>query len=311
MVSFNFIYPFFLWFLLVIPLFFLIYFSSFMYHKKRSVVFSNFKAIERFYGVEFFSKNFVSLYINIFIIVLLVFSLSGTSINFESDSGSYSFVVLIDNSQSMSANDILPDRFSASKSSAKSFIEGLPLGVNVGVIGFSGESVVYQELTTNKFLLQRAIDSVEYGRVGGTNIHNALINADRLFGNVDDGKNKAVLLYSDGQANVGDINLILDFAKRNDIVIHTIGVGTEYGGVTNIDFISKADIDFLKALSFNTGGLFFRVEEANEFDDILTGLIDKGFYESNIDLSMYLLISAIILFTLYWFFYNFRIKAFP
>ena len=64
MVSFNFVYPFFLWFLLVVPLFFLIYFSSFMYHKKKSVVFSNFKALERFYGIEFFSKNFISLYIN-------------------------------------------------------------------------------------------------------------------------------------------------------------------------------------------------------------------------------------------------------
>ena len=81
--------------------------------------------------------------------------------------------------------------------------------------------------------------------------------------------------------------------------------------ISNIDFISKADIDFLKALSFNTDGLFFRVEEANDFDRVLTDLIDEGFYKSNIDLSMYLLIFAIILFTLYWFFYNFRIKAFP
>lgn len=282
-----------------------------MYHKKKSVVFSNFKALERFYGIEFFSKNFISLYVNVFIVILLIFSLSGTSINFESDTGSYSFVVLMDNSQSMSANDILPDRFSASKISAKSFIEGLPLGVNAGVIGFSGESVVYQELTTNKFLLQKAIDNVEYGEVGGTNIHNALINADRLFENIDDEKKKAVLLYSDGQANVGDINLILDFAKRNDLVIHTIGVGTEFGGVTNIDFISKADIDFLKALSFNTNGLFFRVEDINDFDKVLIDLIDEGFYESNIDLSMYLLILAILLFTIYWFFYNFRIRAFP
>jgi hypothetical protein len=51
-----------------------------------------------------------------FIVVLSNFSLSWYySINFESDSGSYSFVVLIDNSQSMSAIDILPDRFSASR----------------------------------------------------------------------------------------------------------------------------------------------------------------------------------------------------
>lgn len=311
MVSFSFIYPFFLWFLLIVPLFFIIYFVSLLYHKKKSLVFSNFKAVERFYGIEFFSKNFISLYTNVLILTLLIFSLSGLGLHLDTDTSSYSFAVLIDNSESMSATDITPSRFIASKESAKSFIEGLPLGVNTGIIGFSGESTVYQEITSNKFLLQQGIDNIEYGTVGGTNIHNALINANRLFEQTKEERKKAVILYSDGQANVGDVNLILDFAKRNNITIHTIAVGTEQGGLTETQVISQADIDFLKSLSFNTQGKFFRVTEINDFDEILTELIDRGIYETYFNLTLPLLIAAIILFSLYWVLYNFRIRAFP
>ncbi len=80
------------------------------------------------------------------------------------------------------------------------------------------------------------------------------------------------------KANVGDVNLILDFAKRNDVVIHTIGeLVLNMEELQILILFLKQILSFCKALSFNTDGLFFRVEEANDFDKILTDLIDEGF----------------------------------
>ena len=62
-----FLYPKFLAFLLLIPLFVFVYFFSLIYNKKKAIVFSNFEAMERFYDIEFFSKNFLALYLNLIV----------------------------------------------------------------------------------------------------------------------------------------------------------------------------------------------------------------------------------------------------
>ena len=57
-----FLYPKFLMLLLLVPFFIFVYFFSIAYNKKKAVLFANFEAMERFYDVEFFSKNFLALY---------------------------------------------------------------------------------------------------------------------------------------------------------------------------------------------------------------------------------------------------------
>ena len=58
-----FVYPGFLFLLLLIPLFIGIYFLSFYYNKKKALVFPNFEAVERVFGVEiFFTKKSLALH---------------------------------------------------------------------------------------------------------------------------------------------------------------------------------------------------------------------------------------------------------
>ncbi len=311
MVSFNFLYPQFLWFLLLVPFFVFVYFFGLVYNKKKGIVFGNFKALERFYGIEFFSKNFVALYLNAFILVILILSLSGVGVNFNADTSSYSFVLLVDSSSSMLADDITPNRLIAAKGAASDFVARLPIGVDVGVVGFGGASVVYQTLDSNKLLVKMGIDNIELAEVEGTNIYDALVSADKMFDFVGDSeKMKAVILFSDGQINVGDAPLIIEFAKRNNIVIYTVGVGTEHGGETLYETISKADIDFLKSLSFNTEGEFFRINDGN-FDKLLDSFVEMDKYKVEVDVSIYLLMGAVLLFSLNWILYNFRFRTFP
>ena len=308
MVSIAFLYPKFLTLLLLVPFFIFVYFFGIIYARKRAILFSNFEAMERFYDVEFFSKNFVALYINLGILILLILAVSGTSLSFDADTSSYSYVIAIDNSQSMAAVDVLPNRFEVAKSEAKKFVDLMPVGVEIGVIGFSGDATVMQNLDTSKLMVKMAIDNLDYGLVHGTNVYNALITANKLF---DERQMKSVILIGDGQINVGDAPQINRYANRNNLVVHTIAVGTSDGGEDVFGLISQADEDFMKALAFNTGGKFYRAIDEETFEDAIHHLIYETNRKVTFDLSFYLLLAAVVLFSLNWIFYNLRFRVAP
>ena len=304
----SFLYPKFLALLLLVPFFVFVYFFSIIYNKKKAVLFANFEAMERFHDIEFFSKNFAALYVNLIVLILLVFALAGTAIAFNVDTSAFSYVIAIDTSSSMATEDVFPNRLGAAVEEAKDFIDLLPIGVEVGIVAFSGDAEVLQMLDTSKLKLKMALDAVDYGRIQGTNIYNALITANKIF---DLRQMKSVILISDGQLNVGDAPQIIRYINRNNLIVNTIAVGTEEGGMTEFDTISKVDEDFLKSLAFNSGGKFFRVKDIGDLDETFNSLIRETSKEVVIDLSFYLLLSAILMFTILWILYNLRFKVVP
>jgi Ca-activated chloride channel family protein len=303
-----FLYPRFLIFLLLVPLFVFVYFFSLIYEKKRAVVFSNFGAMERFYDIEFFSKNFLALYLNLTILILLILALAGTGVSFVADTSIFSYVIAVDASSSMSSDDIYPNRLEAAKEGAKKFVNLLPVGVEVGVLEFSGDASVLHVLDSNKFKVNLAIDAVEYGDVQGTNIYNALIAADKIF---EERQLKAVILISDGQLNVGEVSRTIKYINRNKLTVNTVAVGSEEGGVTGFNTISKVDEDILKSLAFNSGGEFFRVKDVQDFDLLFDSLMNTMEKEVTVDLSFYFLIGGILILTLLWVMHSFRFKVVP
>jgi len=303
-----FLYPRFLILLLLVPFFIFVYFFSLAYNKKKAMLFANFGAIKRFYGLEFFSKNFLALYINIGILILIVFALAGTTISFNADTSAFSYVIAIDTSGSMAATDVAPNRLATAKTEAKNFVDSLPLGVEVGVIGFSGDALVYQTLSTSKIKLKMAIDELTFGRIRGTNIYNALISANQLF----KGRQlKSVVLLSDGQLNIGNAPQVIKYANQNNLLVNTIAVGTQAGGNMGFGTVSKVDEDFLKSLALNSGGKFFRVKNAGDMKNSFNSLVRETYKKVKIDMTFYLLITAIALFTILWILYSLRFKVVP
>jgi|SRR3989344_1104927 len=304
----SFLYPRFLILLLLVPFFVFVYFFSIIYNKKKATVFGNFEAMERFYDLEFFSKNFLALYFNLIIIVLLVLSLSGMAVTFNANTSAFSFVVAIDSSGSMSTTDVSPNRLSVAKNEAKKFVDLLPIGVEVGVISFSGDALVLQELDNSRIRVKSAIDLVSFGEVSGTNIYNAVVSANKIFGARE---LKSVILISDGQLNVGETTQVISFLERNNLVVNTIAIGTLEGGTGDLNTISKVDEDFLKAIAFNSGGRFFRIGSDGELSDSLNILIEETSKDVKIELDFYFLIVVIALFSIMWILYNLRFKVIP
>lgn len=281
-------------FLFAIPVLIFFHFYGLKNLRGRSLKFANFEAIARVKGIDLYSRNVAVLLFNITFVVLIVFALSGFTLHKEVDASSFSYIIVLDSSYSMTAKDIKPDRFSAAKNTAIRFIDSLPYDSRVGVMSFSGDSYIEKGITNNKQELKNTIKSIEISLVGGTDVFEAVFNSGKLLKNEE---NKAIVLLSDGQMNVGKLGDVIDYAVENEIMIHTIGVGTLEGGEV-IYGISKIDEDVLKGLAYNTEGRYFMAGSAEELESSFDEVIQVTRKMSSIDLSRYFIMAAIVLFVL-------------
>ena len=288
----SFTHPIYLAFLFAIPVLVFFHFFGLKTIRGRSLKFANFKAIARIKGIDLYSKNIFLLIFNIFFVVLLVLTLAGLTLHSEVEASSFSFVVAIDNSQSMSALDLEPNRIGFAKQVARDFVNSLPYESYLGVTSFSGESSTLQGLTKNKQEIIFAINSIEVSEIGGTDVFDAVSNAVKLLG---DEENKAIVLLSDGQINTGSIDEAIDYAKFNNVLIHTIAIGTVAGGETSYG-LSKLDEESLKSLAYNTDGRYFNVNNQNKIIDPFNEIIKPTRRLGSIELSFYLIIAVIVLF---------------
>jgi Ca-activated chloride channel homolog len=306
--EFSFSHPQYLFLLFLIPLIFVIHFFSFNYKRKIALKFANFKAIANVQGVDFFSKNVVVLIISLLLVLSLVFSISGFTIHVLREATSFSFVLAIDSSSSMSANDLVPDRITAAKETAKLFVDQTAADTRIGVVSFSGGSYIEKELTENKNEVKKAIDEIQLNSPGGTDLFDGVFTSTNLL---DSEKNKAIVLLSDGQINAGDdIETIIYYANQNNVIVNVIAMGTKTGGAMG-SVLSKLDEDTLKSIAYNTGGTYFTAESGQELSTAFSQILQKTERKVAINFNNYLLLFAIFLFILIFFLINTRYMNFP
>ncbi|HZX45626.1 MAG TPA: BatA domain-containing protein, partial [Candidatus Nanoarchaeia archaeon] len=134
--------PTYLWFLLATPLLVLHHFSSLKKVKGQVLQFANFKAIARITGMQPQQTNLYVLIGRVMILTFIVFAVAGTIIWYSGTSGDSDYVLAIDASSSMLANDITPTRLEAAKETGLLFIELVPPKSKVGLLTFSGTAFV-------------------------------------------------------------------------------------------------------------------------------------------------------------------------
>lgn len=299
---FSFTHPQYLFLLFIIPLFFVIHFYSLSNRKKVALKFANFDAISRIQGVDFFSKNIVILFLSLLIVLLMILAVSGLTVQIFKQSSSFSFVVIIDSSESMEADDFKPDRITVAKQTAIDFVDEAPLGVKIGVVSFAGSAYIEQDITEDKMGVKNTINKIEVEGWGGTDLYEAVITSTNLL---EDEEHKAIILLSDGQINVGKIEDIIDYTNKKDVIINSIAMGTKQGGKT-LYAISKLDEDFLKSVAYNTGGNYFLAEDKETLSQSFLDILKLTKTKVSIRLFNYLILFAIILFIIKFFLSNTR-----
>jgi len=305
--QFSFIYPLYLWFLFVIPLMIIIHFISIQSRGKTAIKFANFDAIARIKGVDLYSKNLIILVLSILTALCLVMSMSGLTLEIRTNSTANSFVIAVDSSRSMEADDISPSRLEGAKNIALDFVKGSRTGTRVGIISFSGISTIEQDVTDDKSKINNAIRNIDFSEIGGTDISEAITTSVNILKNEN---RKSIILFSDGQINVGDLDYALEYAEDNDVVINTIAIGSKTGGQTGFG-VSKLDEDTLKAIAYNTDGKMLSIENNEDIGRFFNEIMELRVRDVSINLTRQLLIGAVVLFFIQYILINTRYKTIP
>jgi Ca-activated chloride channel family protein len=184
-------------------------------------------------------------------------------------------VLAIDTSLSMQATDIAPDRLTAAKAAALSFVEQLPEPINLGLVTFDGVARVRVTPTTDRRPVRSAIEGLELGP--------ATAIGEAIFAGLDAIENApladadgepvpaTMVVMSDGKTTVGRPDADAgEAAVEAGVPVSTIGFGTDRGTILIDGEIQPVPVDqaALQAIADQTGGQSFAAESLGELESI-------------------------------------------
>lgn len=306
--------PKYLWLFVGIFFLFLSHHISVGWNRKHAMKFANFDAIAKVTRHNFFSRSYVPLIIRALILVFLVLSAAGFGFWYTGNASNLDYIIAIDSSGSMLAEDYEPNRLVAAKDSAVSFIDLLDFQTNVGIISFAGTSFINEGLTDDKTKVKEAVKSIEIINVGGTGIGDAIVlatNAFKVSEVPETDRGRSIILLTDGQSNVGiTVEAAAEYAAQEGVLIYALGIGTEEGGIFTEDMIaSQLDASTLEILADKTGGTFYFIDNKQALEtaylDIFSSVKTRVFFDARI----YLIIISFLLLLLEWTLSNTRYKT--
>jgi Ca-activated chloride channel family protein len=170
--------------------------------------------------------------------------------------------LLIDTSSSMD------DRMPWAQRAAADFVARLRSTDVAEIISFDSRVEVLQPFTSDKALLDAAIRRTKAG--GSTALYNAVYVALKELGKArpnaaDEVRRQVIVVLSDGEdtSSLVTIEQMLDFAKRSQTVIYTIGLGWAESTT------KRSDGEFLlRQLALETGGRLFTPKRPEDLLDV-------------------------------------------
>ena len=239
-------------------------------------------------------------------------------------------VMAIDVSSSMLAQDLKPDRLSALKRVAATFVDDRTSD-RIGLVVYAGESYTKTPITSDKSIIKGALREISYQGLieDGTAIGMGLATSvNRLKDSR--AKSKVIILLTDGVNNSGfiDPKIATELAVEFGIKTYTIGLGSNgtalapVGILPNGEFqyaLTKVEIDeaLLKEIASSTGGIYFRATNNKKLEEIYAEInklekseVEEFKYYNYAEKYRLLIILALVLITLEWIARNSLFKSF-
>ncbi len=208
----------------------------------------------------------------------------------EGSASGRNLIIAMDISRSMETRDVAPSRLEEARAAAYELIDALP-GDKIGLIVFSGEADLVVPLTYDHTALRDALEQVNrsWAGYGGTNFEQVLRRAmDTFARSAPDGANALVIL-SDGEDTVDSSISVAQEAKKHDLLVITVGIGTSTGApipdengenglwedAAGKHVISKLNIEALKRFSQATGGSFLAMNSGANLTAFARETADK------------------------------------
>lgn len=311
----SFIWPIFLWNLLMIPLLVLAYFYILQRRKRVAVRFANLNLVKEAMGSGPGIRRHIPAILLLVSLILMMIGIARPTAMVTLPSERGTVILAMDISGSMRAADVVPDRLSASQEAAISFVLDQPGSTRVGVVAFAGAALVVQQPTLNREEIIRSIEQFQLRR--GTNIGEAILvslqlifpEADfdtgtRGFTNersrgaplgeardldefipVEPGSysNAAVVLLTDGQPTTGpDPIQAARIAADRGVRLFTVGFGSRQGEVVGFGGRSmrvQLDEENLRQVAEITRGRYFHAGSSENLSEVYQTLTTQFFME--------------------------------
>jgi Ca-activated chloride channel family protein len=178
--------------------------------------------------------------------------------------------LVLDTSSSMD------EEMELSKQAALEFIAKLRPGDIAEVISFDSRVEVLQPMTSDRGLLESAIQRMRAG--GSTALYNAVYIALRQLSRIkpqsgDDIRRQIIVVLSDGEdtSSLVTFEHLLDSAKRSQTVIYTVGLGLE----DSLKTMRSTGEFGLRQLAQETGGRLFLPKRSTDLADVYTQIANE------------------------------------
>ena len=169
-------------------------------------------------------------------------------------------ILVLDRSSSMSGS-----KWTATLEACRNILNFVRKEDRVAIVTFDGSAYLNNSLESDLDVLLNVIDNLS-GPGGSTNIGSGLAKAIETFNNEStDGRDKAIILLSDGNASRNPAVAQAEIAKEKNIIIHSVGLG------------SGANEALLKELANITSGIYRFSPSSEELGEMMEYMAQQVF----------------------------------
>jgi Ca-activated chloride channel family protein len=174
----------------------------------------------------------------------------------------------------MEATDVEPDRITAARAAAATFVAGLPDRFNVGLVSFSGSAAVVVPPTRDHAAVQDAVRRLRLGpsTAIGEAVFASLAAIEAVPGEPGQAPPPArIVLLSDGTTTQGrPVPVAAEAALEAGVPVSTIAYGTPDGVVEVEGELVPVPVDeqSLERLALSTEGTAFRAASGEELSQV-------------------------------------------
>jgi Ca-activated chloride channel family protein len=159
----GFLWPLFLWLLIVVPLAVLLYVLIIRRRKRSALRYANLAMVKSAVGVTGWRRH-VPPALMLAALTLLLLAMARPTALVSLPSSRAVVMLAMDVSGSMRAADVKPSRIEAAQAAAKQYIKDQPKDVQIGIVAFAATALTVQNPTTDRLALNAAVDRFELQR---------------------------------------------------------------------------------------------------------------------------------------------------
>ncbi len=307
----HFIWPDFLWLLLVLPLLVLAYIWLMRRKKKNVLRYASLSIVREAMGTGNSIRRHIPPALFLIAVAAMLVAAARPVAVISLPSNQQTIILAMDVSGSMRATDVKPNRLAAAQEAAKKFLVDLPRHVRVGIVAFAGSAQVAQIPTLNREDLASAIDRFQLQR--GTATGNSIVislaalfpdagielnqmgsrpmpaaraidqpaQEKKAFTPVAPGSynSAAIIMLTDGARTTGvDPLEAAKMAADRGIRVYTVGIGTVDGDTIGFEGWTmrvRLDEETLKGIATKTNAEYFYAGSADTLKKVYETLSSR------------------------------------